>query len=299
MAIPDFQSILYPMLKLAGDGKLRSSTQYREELAKHFQLSSEELNTLLPSGTQPVFNNRVAWSMIYLERAGLLDRPKRGHYVLSELGRKTLDSKPEEINVAFLKQFEKFNEFHSKSTPKGNGTATSVAETPEEQLQASYQQLRGELAVELLEQVKSASPQFFERLVVELLVNMGYGGSMLDAGMAIGKSGDEGIDGTIKEDRLGLDVIYIQAKRWSGTVGRPEVQKFVGALHGQHAKKGVFLTTGTFAQGAIEYATGIDPKVVLIDGKRLAELMIDFNVGVTTRHTYHVKRIDTDYFSED
>ncbi|MBE0645586.1 MAG: restriction endonuclease [Bacteroidetes bacterium] len=299
MSIPDFQSIMLPMLKLASDGKVRASAEYRHALSGHFKLTADELEELLPSGTQPVFNNRVAWAMIYLERAGLLERPKRGHYVISDRGREVLESKPPEINITYLKQFDKFNDFLTK-TPgkKDEGQAASVA-TPEEQLMSSYQQLRGELAVELLEQVKSASPQFFERLVVELLVNMGYGGSMLDAGMAVGKSGDEGIDGTIKEDRLGLDVIYIQAKRWSGTVGRPEVQKFVGALHGQHARKGVFLTTGTFAQGAVEYAAGIDPKVVLIDGKRLAELMIDFNVGVTTRHTYHVKRIDTDYFSEE
>ncbi|MDX9757894.1 MAG: restriction endonuclease [Bacteroidota bacterium] len=299
MSIPDFQSLMLPLLQVAGDGVVHTSVEYRHALADVFQLTNDELSELLPSGTQPVFNNRVAWAMVYLYRAGLLARPKRGQYLITTRGREVLASNPTAINIAFLKQFPEFNEFHAKPAERKGADAIPLSDTPEEQLLASYEQLRAELSVELLDQVKSISPQFFERLVVELLVNMGYGGSMLDAGMAIGKSGDEGIDGTIKEDRLGLDVIYIQAKRWAGTVGRPEVQKFVGALHGKHARKGVFLTTGTFAQGAVEYAAAIDPKVVLIDGKRLTELMIDFNVGVTTRHTYHVKRIDTDYFSED
>jgi restriction system protein len=175
----------------------------------------------------------------------------------------------------------------------------SVEATPEETLEAAYHQLKSDLAIEILEHVKAASPAFFERLVVELLVNMGYGGSMKDAGMALGKSGDEGIDGIIKEDRLGLGVIYLQAKRWEGTVGRPEIQKFVGALHGKRAKKGVFLTTGTYALNAVDYTDSIDTKVILIDGRRLAEYMIDFGVGVSTKVSYQVKKIDSDYFNEE
>lgn len=299
MPIPDFQSFLLPVLQAASDGVEHSSVEYRQALVDHFHFSPSDLEELLPSGTQPVFHNRVAWALVYLMRAGLLSRPRRGCYKVTDLGFEVLKSKPSTINIAFLKQFPEFNKFHSKTPDKPDDSSVVSPETPEEQLLRSYQQIRGALAVEILEQVKSASSQFFEQLVIELLVNMGYGGSMVDAGTAIGRSGDEGIDGIIKEDRLGLDVIYLQAKRWDGTVGRPEVQKFVGALHGKHAKKGVFLTTGSFASSAIEYAASIDPKVILIDGKRLAEFMIDFNVGVTTRSTYHIKRLDSDYFTED
>jgi restriction system protein len=203
------------------------------------------------------------------------------------------------IDIKFLQKYPEFSAFRERPKHKRPSPETVPSETPEETLETSYQQLREELALEIIDQVKSCTPQFFERLVVELLVNMGYGGSRRDAGMAVGQGGDEGIDGIIKEDRLGLDLIYLQAKRRDGTVGQPEVQKFVGALHGKHARKGVFITTGTFAQGAIDYASGIEPKVVLIDGKRLAELMIDFDVGVSTRATYQVKRIDSDYFNEE
>ncbi|AHE98972.1 restriction endonuclease [Thioalkalivibrio paradoxus] len=298
MPIPDFQAIMLPLLELAADGQTRSLAESREGLAEHFGLSLEEREELLPSGTQPVFNNRVAWASVYLQRAGLLQRPRRGHYRITDQGREVLRSRPARIDIKFLQRYPAFHEFQrAKGKP-----ATSKAvdgETPEETLEAAYQRMRDSLAAEIIEQIMSCSPQFFERLVVELLVNMGYGGTVRDAGMAIGKGGDEGIDGIIKEDRLGLDVIYLQAKRWDGPVGRPEVQKFVGALHGKHARKGVFITTSSFTQNATDYAAGIDPKVVLIDGKRLAHLMIDFDVGVATRAEYHVKRIDGDYFSEE
>lgn len=299
MPIPDFQTVMLPLLEMAGDGKVRAMAEYRKALAERFHLSAEEREELLPSGRQPVFNNRVAWASVYLQRAGLLTRPQRGHYQITERGKDVLKAKPKRIDIKFLQKYPEFNAFRERSKEKKPSQETTDGETPEETLETSYQQLRDALALEIIDQVKSCTPQFFERLVVELLVNMGYGGSMRDAGMAVGKGGDEGIDGIIKEDRLGLDLIYLQAKRWDGTVGRPEVQKFVGALHGKHARKGVFITTGTFAKGALDYATGIDPKVVLIDGKRLAELMIDFDVGVSTRATYKVKRIDTDYFNEE
>lgn len=299
MAIPDFQTIMLPLLELASEGKMRSMADYREDLAVHFNLTPSERDDLLPSGRQPIFNNRVAWASTYLQRAGLLERPKRGFYRITEQGRSALKSNPKRIDIKFLQQYPAFNNFRDKSTDKKPSEAAPENITPEETLEAAYQQMRTELAIELLDQVKASSPQFFERLVVELLVRMGYGGTMHDAGMAVGKSGDEGIDGIIKEDRLGLDLIYLQAKRWNGSVGRPEVQKFVGALHGRHARKGVFITTGTFAQNALAYASSIDPKVVLIDGNRLAELMIEFGVGVTTRANYHVKRVDSDYFNEE
>jgi len=298
MSIPDFQTVMLPLLELAADGEVRPLAEYRQALGEHFGLTEEEREELLPSGTQPVFSNRVAWASVYLQRAGLLARPKRGFYEITEEGKAVVQAKPSKINLKFLQQYPAFNEFH-QAKAKEQQTDASESETPEETLEAAYQQLRDALAIEIIDQVKSCSPQFFERLVVELLVNMGYGGTMRDAGMAVGKGGDEGIDGIIKEDRLGLDLIYLQAKRWEGVVGRPEIQKFVGALHGKHARKGVFITTSSFTQNAIDYVAGIDPKVVLIDGKRLANFMIDFDVGVTTREEYVVKRLDGDYFTEE
>jgi restriction system protein len=298
MPIPDFQTIMLPLLRLAADGKPRPLGEYREALAEHFGLTSEEREALLPSGTQPVLNNRIAWASVYLQRARLLERPQRGVYQITARGRDVIKSSPKKIDIKFLQQYPEFTEFQqAKGKPQVH--KPGGGETPEEILEAAFQQLRDELAVDIIDQVKSCSWQFFERLVVELLVNMGYGGSMRDAGMAVGKGGDEGIDGIIKEDRLGLDLIYLQAKRWDSVVGRPEIQKFVGALHGKHARKGVFITTSTFTQNAVDYAAGIDPKVVLIDGPQLARLMIDFDVGVTTKVKYPVKRIDTDYFNEE
>lgn len=215
---------------------------------------------------------------------------------------------PSRIDIRFLEQFPEFLEFRSRKTEEGNETEKSSSgsvsthtesETPEEAMEGAYSRLRASLASELLGRVKSGSSQVFETLVVGLLIEMGYGGSRRDAGQAIGKSGDEGIDGVISEDRLGLDVVYIQAKKWDGTVGRPDIQKFVGALHGKRAKKGVFITTGSFSSDAIGYVEKIEPKVVLIDGRRLASLMIDFNVGVTTTGTYHTKRVDSDFFGDE
>jgi restriction system protein len=291
---------MLPLLTLADDGEVRSLAESREAMSAHFNLTPEELKELLPSGTQPVLNNRVAWSSIYLMKAGLLCRPKRGHYQITDRGRELLSSKPDRIDIKILAQFPEFVEFREKKKRKSDDSSgTSGSETPEEALEDAYQQIRSDLAEELLTQVKDRSAQFFERLVVELLVAMGYGGSRKDAAMAVGQSGDEGIDGIIKEDRLGLDAIYIQAKRWQGTVGRPEIQKFVGALHGKHARKGVFITTGTFSSEARTYTLTIDSKVVLIDGTELAELMIDHGVGVSPHVVYEVKRIDSDYFLEE
>jgi len=290
---------MLPLLELAADGRVRSLAESRESLGTRFKLTAQEREQLLPSGSQPVFTNRVAWASVYLQQAGLLSRPRRGHYEITDRGREALKMKPEKIDIRFLQKYPEFNAFRERTREKKPSESTVKGETPEETLESSYQQLRDALAAEIIDQVKACSPEFFERLVVELLVRMGYGGSMRDAGMAVGKGGDEGIDGIIKEDRLGLDLIYLQAKRWDGTVGRPEVRKFVGALHGKHARKGVFITTGTFARGSVDYAAGIDSKVILIDGKRLAELMIDFDVGVSTRATYPIKRIDSDYFNED
>ena len=303
MAIPDFQTLMRPLLELATDGKEHALAEAREKLAKIFELTDEERALLLPSGRTPKFTNRVAWAKVYLNQAGALESSRRGIFKITDRGLELLKSVPSRITIKELQQYPEFLEFrtakHKKVDSGETGTADEEGQTPEEMLEESYQRFRNEIASELLGRVKASSPQFFERLVVELLLSMGYGGSRKEAGEAIGKAGDEGIDGIINEDRLGLDVIYIQAKKWDGSVGRPEIQKFVGALHGKRAKKGVFITTGVFSADANEYVQKIEPKVVLIDGRQLADLMIDFNVGVTPITSYETKRIDSDYFSEE
>jgi len=275
----------------------------RGPIAEHFVLTDDERKELLPSGTQPRFNNRVAWSKIYLERAGLLTKTRRGHFKISPTGMKLLQKPPEIIDIAFLKQFEGFEDFRTKSsstTPDQNKTAAaSDSETPEEQLQDAHQKLCEELATQILNQIAEMSPEFFEKLVLDLMLAMGYGGSREEAGSVTNSGADEGIDGIINEDRLGLESIYLQAKRWQHTVGRPEIHKFVGALHGRRARKGVFLTTSTFTRDALDYVETIETKVVLIDGQTLARLMIKYNVGCTTAQTFAIKRLDSDYFSDD
>ena len=302
MSVPDFQSLMLPLLRIAADGKEHSLAEARERLAAEFRLSAVDQDELLPSGRQSKFANRVAWAKSYLQQAGLTTSPRRGHFQVSDRGLNVLKSPPTRIDIKFLEQYPEFVEFRTPRSEADQQNETSLGqpepETPEEALETSHLKMRAGLASEVLARLKTGSPQFFEQLVVELLLRMGYGGSRKDAGHAIGKTGDEGIDGIISEDRLGLDIVYLQAKKWDGTVGRPEIQKFVGALHGKRAKKGVFITTGTFSAEAVTYVEHIDPKVVLIGGRRLAELMIDFELGVTTTRTYHVKRIDSDYFEE-
>jgi restriction system protein len=292
-----------PLLEVASDGKLHSNRDAREILALRFKLTDEERNALLPSGRQGIFMNRVAWAKAYLQQAGLLEAPQRGHFRITERGSQALKEAPGRITIRFLKKFPEFAEFRSPARKQEENQLESEAEeashTPEETLEAAHLSLRTELAAELLARVKKSSPRFFERLVVELLLKMGYGGSREEAGEAVGSAGDEGIDGVINEDRLGLDTIYLQAKRWEGTVGRPEIQKFVGALHGKRAKKGVFITTSSFSGDARDYVKNIEPKVVLIDGRQLAELMIDFNVGVDPVIAYEIKKITLDYFDEE
>lgn len=299
MAIPKFQEITLPMLKLASDGQVWSLADAREELAKHFHLTEEELEELLPSGRQARFANRVAWAKVYLERGGLLASPKRAHFQITERGRKVLRNPPEEISIKFVSQYPEFQEFRSRSSKSIEDVLDEdSSDTPEEILESAYLTIRKNLASEVLERVKSCTPRFFEHLVVDLLLNMGYGRAGGGAGERVGQSGDEGIDGIISGDRLGLEMVYLQAKRWEGTVGRPEIQKFVGALHGKRARKGVFITTGSFSADATAYVQTIDPKVALVDGKQLAEYMIDFGLGVSLARAYEVKRIDTDYFEE-
>lgn len=305
MAVPDFQSLMLPMLELAADGKEHSMQVIRDALSNKLNLSPEDLEERLPSGRQTTFANRLAWAKVYLTQAGLLESPKRGHFFISERGKEVLAQTPSRIDIKYLERFPEFQEFRKvgnkgqKEKQAHPSSSESESTTPEETLELAYQQLRDEVANELLQMIKSNSPVFFEKLVINLLVRMGYGGSVKEAGSATSKTGDEGIDGMIKQDRLGLDAIYLQAKRWEAPVGRPEIQKFVGALHGQRAKKGVFITTSRFSNEALEYAQQIDPKVVLIDGLDLVQLMIDYGVGVSTAVVYEVKRVDTDFFIEE
>ena len=303
MSIPDYQSIMLPLLKLAGDGKIHEINKVTEELADKFNLDEQDRRELLPSGQQTTFANRVGWARTYLKHAKLIEYTSRGHFQITERGKSVLNENPERIDNAYLSRFLEFVEFRKRSKRKlASVNIENEHEdlTPEESLEIAYQKIRNDLADNLLEQILNSSSSFFEKLVVELLVAMGYGGTQSDAARAVGKVGDEGIDGIIDEDRLGLDSIYIQAKRWQKeqSVGRPEVQAFVGALEGKRASKGIFITTASFTENAQEYANGLNKKVVLIDGDRLADLMIDYGVGVTTRNKYEIKEIDSDYFDE-
>jgi len=300
VAIPDFQTIMRPLLEHLADGAVKSTRETIDVLSKHFQLTNEEIAELLPSGQQSVFTNRIAWAKAYLKKAGFLESPSRGLYKVTPRGLEALAQSNQQINSKYLKQFEEYNYGNSgnNNAKKKDAQKPSDTLTPSEHIEISYQRIREDLEDELLAKIKESSPAFFERLVVELLVAMGYGGSRKDAGQTIGRSGDGGIDGVIKEDRLGLDAIYIQAKRWDSVVGRPEIQKFAGALQGQRAKKGVFITTSGFSKEASDYVSMIENRIVLIDGKQLTGLMIDFDVGVSKIASYDVKRIDSDYFEE-
>lgn len=305
MPIPNYQTIMLPLLQLASDKQEHKFSDAVQYIAEKFSLSDEEKGELLPSGTQAVFNNRVGWARSYLKQAALLSSTKRGYFKITEQGLNLLAEKPEKINSALLERYAEFQEFRNRKKdqskmPEEAGTShIPENETPEDSLATAYKLLRKNLEDEILASVKDSSSAFFERLVVDLLVKMGYGGNRQDAGRALGKSGDGGIDGIINEDQLGLDVIYIQAKRWEGVVGRPEIQKFAGALQGQRARKGVFITTSGFTKEAMEYASLIESKIILISGEKLASLMAQHNVGVTVAGKYEVKKIDSDYFDEE
>lgn len=304
MAIPDYQTLMIPLLRLVTDGREYRLRDVIESLALEFHVTDEERQQLLPSGKDTTFDSRISWAKTYLKKAGLIEQPRRGYFQITEKGREILKSPSDSININLLVQFPEYGAVKSsdeqiKAQGLGMLMAPVLKETPEELIESGAKAIRKDLAEEILLRIKGCSPAFFERLVVELLVKMGYGGTRQDAGRAIGRSGDEGIDGVIHEDRLGLDVIYLQAKRWEGVVGRPEIQKFVGALQGQRAKKGVFITTSEFTKEAVEYVRNIDNKVVLVNGAMLANLMMDHNVGVSLAATYEIKKIDSDYFLEE
>lgn len=305
MDIPDYQTVMLPILEITSDGTGHTFREIVEILSRKYELTDDQKKELLPSGTQAVFDNRIGWAKTYLKKAGLLQYPKRGSIQITERGKSVLSEKPPKLDAKYLKRFEEFNEFQNLSYQSNDSSATNIIEyqdkTPEEIMETAFQDLKKTLADEILEKIRNVEPSFFEKLVVELLVKMGYGGSIKDAGKAIGKSGDEGIDGTIKEDKLGLDIIYIQAKRWKdgNSVGRPELQKFVGALAGQGAKKGIFITASNFTKDALDYTPKNETKIIMIDGKQLAELMIEYNLGVSSQQTYEIKKLDNDYFGDE
>ena len=291
---------MLPLLKFSSNQREYTTREAIEALANMFSLSQEERGELLPSGQESRFDNRVGWARTYLKQAGLLEYPKRGYVRITTRGLALLKQNPSLINMKSLEQFPEYIEFkrRTKERTSNNDPEIISEQTPKEALEANYQSLRAALAQELIDAIRQSSPSFFERLVVELLVKMGYGGSLKDAGQVVGRSGDEGIDGVIKEDKLGLDVIYVQAKRWEKPVGRPDIQKFVGALVGQGAKKGIFITNSTFSTEARNYVARIESRIVLIDGEQLAQLMIDYNVGVSSDVVFELKKIDSSFFTE-
>ena len=303
MPVPSYQKMMLPFLSYVSDRKEKHLSEMYDHISKSFNLSEHDKSELLPSGTQSRLVNRVQWAKTYLAHAGLIELTGRGLFVITKLGISLLEEKPNEIDNRLLRRYPEFVEFQHRSQREGtNNQANEIVDTeqitPQEALEENYLRIRQQLADELLHKVKECSPAFFEKLVVDLLVAMGYGGSHKDAGQAIGKTGDGGIDGIIKEDKLGLDVVCVQAKRWSepGTVGRPQVQGFSGSLDGVRAKKGVFITTSKFTDEAIKFANSIEKKIVLIDGETLVQYMIDNNIGVTLSVIYEVKKLDNDYY---
>ncbi|HMU39192.1 MAG TPA: restriction endonuclease [Pseudomonadota bacterium] len=305
MPIPDFQTLMFPTLKLASTGKDHAVSDLRQALAEQFGLSEAERAELLPSGRQPTFHNRAGWAVTYLRKGNLLESTGRGRVRITPRGRQALKDCKDRIDLQYLAQFDEIQRFRGASQPGEKQTAAAEESltqlTPEELLTTSYDTLRRATADELLERIVGASARFFEEKVVQLLVKMGYGGSIADAAEVVGGPGDEGIDGLIKEDKLGLDAIYVQAKKWARDkrVGRPELQKFAGSLLGKRARKGVFITTAGFAREAHEYVRGLDQKIVLIDGPRLAVLMLDHGLGVSIKQTYHLHKLDEDFFEDE
>ncbi|HUE00297.1 MAG TPA: restriction endonuclease [Bryobacteraceae bacterium] len=290
---------MLPVLRLAGDRKEHSLGEFRQRIADEFNLSEQELAERLASDSQTVFANRIAWAVQYLKAAVALKSIRRGVYRITDRGLALLKEKPSEINARTLRRFPEFLEFHEKGSGSDSPAistppSSEVKETPEESLEHSYQTLREALVTELLEAIRIGTPAAFERIVVDLLVAMGYGGSVEDAGKVVGKSGDGGIDGTIKQDKLGLDFLYVQAKRWKDVVGSPEIMKFSGSLTKKHANRGVF--TSVFTKDALEYVEEMPQRIILIDGRQLAALMIEHDVGVAPAKTYTLKRLDQDYF---
>ena len=292
---------MLPLLELAADGHEHAMAEPVEALASRFHLTQDEQAELLPSGRQPRFTNRVYWSGTYLRKTKLLEAASRGRIRITQRGLDTLAKHPARVDLAYLAQFPELEEFRSAESGKAE-KATKVQlpqdQTPEEAMEQIHQSITETLRDDLLGRIKEAPPAFFEQLVVDLLVAMGYGGSRSDAGQAVGQSGDGGIDGIIKEDALGLDAGYVQAKRWDNTVGRPIVQAFAGSLEGARARKGVLITTSNFSTDAKEYVRHIEKRIVLIDSDELTKLLVQHGVGVTERARYPIYRLDEEYFGQ-
>ncbi len=306
MAIPDYQSIMLPILQLAADGAEHRRRDSIQTMAKSFNLTEEELTTLNPGGSDYVFANRFGWACTFLKKAGLIRAAGWGKFQITSEGQALLASHPAKIDLTALKQYPKFRDFYGGAAPDVEDSTEAVSEsepteeTPEELIASAHASLQKLVQAELLAKIAEATPKFFERLVVNLLQAMGYGGPAADTAQVLGKPHDGGIDGVIKQDKLGLDLIYIQAKKWKDTtVGSSEVQSFVGALAGVQARRGVFVTTSKFSQDALAYAQSLENRVILIDGNRLTALMFEHGLGVTTLNTYAVKRVDNDFFDED
>ena len=305
MSIPDFQSLMLPVLRVFADGDERSSEDVRTIIAKELKLTPTDLEELLPSGKQPLFHNRVHWALWYLQKAGLTERVRRGVHKIATRGRDILSTKPKRIDLQLLDQFPEIRELRKRDRGEADEVEEPVAaanvETPEAMLERAYAMHRRAVEDDVVTRLHAVSPTRFEAIVIELLVAMGYGGSFAEAAQRIGRSGDGGLDGIIKEDRLGLDVVCVQAKRWKDTVERPAIQAFAGSLQGARARKGVFITTSKFSKGAIEYADRIDTRIVLIDGASLARFMFEHDVGVNgaKEHVYAVKRIDEVFFEDE
>jgi len=300
MTIPNYQAVMLPLLKLVAEHGSLNRADAVQLLADEFNLTDAERRELLPSGKISIIQSRAGWARTYLVKAGLLASSQRGVVVITDRGKKALSDGLKNIDLQYLKKFEEFRDFLTSSHKDEGGVPAIDAnqDTPEEVLDEAHSQLKNQVLSETIDKIKSCSPQFFENLVVDIVVKMGYGGSRNDAGRAIGQSGDEGIDGVINEDRLGLDVIYLQAKRWVGNVSRPEIQKFAGALQGKRAKKGIFITTSNYSSEAREYVKNVDAKIILIDGQQLVKLMWEFNVGLSVSASYEIKKLDIDYFNE-
>lgn len=302
MGIPSYQDFMFPLLQTLSNGEEQRISDLQDQIADQLRITEAEREELLPSGGASVFSNRLAWAKTYLKRAGLLHNERRGYVRISARGKEALDAAPGYIDRSFLLQFPEFSAFVAGNDKPGNEGAIDLRQmerSPTETMELAFDEYRRALADDLLEQILGATPRFFEQVVIDLLVAMGYGGSRADAGEAIGKTGDGGIDGIIKEDRLGLDLICVQAKRWQASVGRPLVQAFAGSMEAHRARKGVILTTSDFTRDAYDYVERIERKIILIGGRRLTELMIEYGVGVAVARTYPVKRIDTDYFVGD
>jgi restriction system protein len=309
MPIPDYQTLMLPVLRLAAEGGERQVGEIAGRIADEFGLTPEERAELSPSGRQSVLHNRIHWAKLYMSKAGLIASPARGRFIATEAGKKALAGNPARIDVAFLMREPSFREFYKreKAAPDEDVSATAAipspetSSTPEERIEAAYAELHATVRRELLDRIAGNSPAFFEALIVDLLVAMGYGGTHKNAAAQLGRSGDGGVDGVINEDRLGLDRVYVQAKRYAAgnVVGRPDVQGFVGSLVGLGATKGVFVTTSTFSAHAREFVKHLSQRVILIDGQTLADLMIEHGVGVRTAQTISLKRLDEDFFSED